>query len=150
VKTVSDDPASQPVTGRAKGYANIKPWKKGRSGNPKGKPKDLAKFGDILMKEFYNTVAAQVNGKTVKKMQGEFIAMQMIKGAISKGPVAQALILKFIEAHEAREARREELLLRKQLEGSTEIDWDEEKEKEKIYERLVAATADLKLDTPIE
>jgi hypothetical protein len=41
-----------------------------------------------------------------------------------------------------------ELLLRKQLEGSTEIDWDEEKEK--IYERLVKATAGLQLDTPIE
>jgi hypothetical protein len=46
------------------------------------------------------------------------------------------------------DVRREELLLRKQLEGSTEIDWDEEKEK--IYERLVKATAGLQLDTPIE
>jgi hypothetical protein len=70
----------------------------------------------------------------------------MVKNAINKGPVAQALILKFIEAHEAREARREELLLRKQLEGSTEIDWDDEREQ--IYQRLLKATASLQLNAP--
>jgi hypothetical protein len=33
-------------------------------------------------------------------------------------------LLKFIEAREAREARREELKLKKQSDGSVEIDWD--------------------------
>jgi hypothetical protein len=112
----------------------------GLSGNKSGKPKDLAKFGNLLMKEFYKTVVAQMNGKTVKKSQGEIVATMMVKNAIAKGPVAMNLLLKFIEAHEAREAKREELLLRKKLDGSVEIDWDDEKEQ--LYQRVVRAMSD--------
>jgi Family of unknown function (DUF5681) len=68
--------APPPLTGRAKGYANLKPWPKGVSGNKSGRPKNLAKFGDILMKEFYKQVVASMGGKTVKKSQGEIVAQQ--------------------------------------------------------------------------
>ena len=119
-------------------------FQKGKSGNPGGRPKgsskDLVNFGDILMKEFYKTVPANLGGKTVNKTQGEIVAMQMIKQAINKGGHATNLLLKFIEAHEAREAKREELLLRKKLEGGVEIDWDDEKEQ--LYQRVVAALND--------
>ena len=90
------------------------------------------------MKEFYKTVVASMNGKTVKKSQGEIVAHQMVKGAINKGPVAQNLLLRFIEAHEAREARREELRLKKAASGTDEIDWDAERED--TYQRLLEAT----------
>jgi hypothetical protein len=58
---LSIDPTrrSPPLTGKAKRLANLIPYKKGVSGNPSGKPKDLAEFGDLLMKEFYKTVAAK-------------------------------------------------------------------------------------------
>ena len=58
-RAVSDEQASPPLTGKAKRLANLIPYRKGVSGNPSGKPKDLAKFGDLLMKEFYKTVAAK-------------------------------------------------------------------------------------------
>ena len=80
--------APPPLTGRAKGWVNVKPWKKGQSGNKSGRPKDLARFGDILMKEFYKTVPASLGGKTVNKTRGEIVAMQTVKNAINKGPVA--------------------------------------------------------------
>ena len=134
---MSDKQEAPPLIGKAKGYANLKPWPKGVSGNKSGRPKDLARFGDLLMKEFYKTVAANLGGKAVNKMQGEIVAMQMVKNAINKGPVAMNLLLKFIEQHEAREARREELKLKKIAEGSEEIDWDAEKRE--IYQRLLAA-----------
>jgi hypothetical protein len=140
---VSDEqeaPPAPPLTGKAKRLANLKPYVKGQSGNKSGRPKDLAKFGDILMKEFYKTVVASMGGKTVKKRQGEIVATMMVKNAISKGPIAMNLLLKFIEAHEAREAKREELLLRKKLDGSVEIDWDDEKEQ--LYQRVVRAMSD--------
>ena len=92
------------------------------------------------MKEFYKTVPASLGGKTVNKMQGEIVVMQMIKQAINKGGNATNLLLKSIEAHEAREAKREELLLRKKLDGSVEIDWDDEKEQ--LYQRVVRAMSD--------
>jgi Family of unknown function (DUF5681) len=145
---VSEEQA-QPLTSKARRLANLKPWKKGQSGNISGRPKDLANFGHILMKEFYKTVSANLGGKTVNKMQGEIVAMQMVKNAINKGPVAQNLLLKFIEAHEAREARREELKLKKQADGSEEIDWDAEREE--VYQRLLKATATIvQLPAPTE
>jgi hypothetical protein len=59
---MSDEQASPPLTGRARSLANLKRNPKGKSPNLGGKPKDLAKFGDILMKEFYKTVAANTVG----------------------------------------------------------------------------------------
>jgi hypothetical protein len=57
---VSDEQPDQPLTGKAKRLANLIPYKKGQSGNKSGRPKNLAKFGDILMKEFYKTVVANM------------------------------------------------------------------------------------------
>jgi Bacterial regulatory proteins, tetR family len=42
----------------------------GQSGNKSGRPKDLANFGELLMKEFYKTVIVSMGGKTVKRSQG--------------------------------------------------------------------------------
>jgi uncharacterized protein DUF5681 len=75
---VSDEQETKPLTGRARSLANLKRNPKGVSGNPSGRPKDLRRFGDILMKEFYKTVAASLGGKTVNKMQGEIVAQQMV------------------------------------------------------------------------
>jgi len=59
---LSDEQEVQPLRGKARRLANLKPFPKGSSPNPGGRPKDLAKFGDILMKEFYKTVAANTVG----------------------------------------------------------------------------------------
>ena len=119
-------------------------FQKGKSGNPGGRPKgrskDLVNFGDILMKEFYKTVPANLGGKTVNKMQGEILAMQIMKAAINGTMSDRRLLLQFIEAHEVREAKREELRLKKQLDGSDEIDWDVEREE--VYQRVVRALSD--------
>jgi phage baseplate assembly protein W len=134
---VSEEQASPPPAGRAKGYANLKPWKKGQSGNPSGRPKDLVRFGEILAKEFYKTVPASIGGKTMNKTQGEILAMQMVKNAITKGSVATKLVLQCLEQYEARLAKLEEVKARKQADGSIEIDWDAEKEQ--LYRELMAA-----------
>jgi hypothetical protein len=65
----------------------------------------------VKVQRCLKTVPAVLAGKTVNNTQGEIVAMQMVKNAINKGPVAQNLLLKVIEAHEARIARHEELLL---------------------------------------
>jgi hypothetical protein len=58
---VSEEQASRPLTGRARSLANLKPFKKGESGNKSGRPKDLVNFGDLLMK-FYKIVPANPRG----------------------------------------------------------------------------------------
>ena len=135
------DPDKPYVVGNKKPPLHTR-FQKGKSSNPgvrpKGQSKDLVSFGDILMKELFKTVPANLGGKTVNKQQGEILAMQMVKGAINKGPTAQKLILQFIEQHEVRLAKLEELRLRKQAEGKSEIDWDAEKQE--LYERLCRVT----------
>jgi Family of unknown function (DUF5681) len=118
---------------------------KGKSGNPGGRPKasskDLANFGDLLMKELYKTVPASLGGKTVNKMQGEIMVMQMMKAAINGKMSDRRLLLQFIEAHEVRAAKREEARLKKQADSYQEIDWDEAREQ--LYQKLAKAAADI-------
>ena len=119
---------SQPLTGHERRLANLRPFQKGNTFGKNGRPKDLARFGTILMGMFYKSVPVQLGGKVVNKMQGDVLAMQMMKAAINGTMSDRRLLLQFIEAHEVREAKREELRLKKQANGSQEIDWDAERE----------------------
>jgi Family of unknown function (DUF5681) len=137
---VSDEQAEQPdkpLTGRARSLANLKPFVKGNKAS-KGRPKDLARLGDILMRELYKNVPASLAGKVVSTTQGELFVMQLVKAAINKGMSDRRLLLQFIEQHETRQARLEAAKLRKQAEGTSEIDWDAERQE--LYERLCKAT----------
>ena len=131
--------APPPLTGRAKGYANLRPrpWKKGESGNPSGKPKNLARLGDLFTKELFKTVPVTMGGQIVNKMQAEVLVSQMVKQAIAKGGTATRIALQFMEDHEAREAVKEERKAKQVTEGSVQIDWDTEKEQ--LYQELMAA-----------
>ena len=141
--------SSPPITGKAKGLANLRPpWKKGQSGNPAGKPKDLARLGDLFAQELFKVVPANIGGKIVKRSQAEILVAQMVKQAITKGGTATRIALQFMEEHEARQMRREELKLKKQAEGSEEIDWTAEREE--LYQRLLSSTEYLQLPAPDE
>jgi hypothetical protein len=98
------------------------------------------------MKEVSKTVVAGMGGKTVKTSHLKIVAHQMVKNAITKGPAAMNLLLKFMEAHEARQAAREALKAKQIAEGSIEIDWEEEKEKP--YQELVARADKIKQSNP--
>jgi hypothetical protein len=133
------DPDKPYVVGNKKPPLHTR-FKPGQSGNPrgrpKGRPKDLANFGELLMKEFYKQVPALIAGKTVIKSQGEIVANQMVKNAITtKQPAYLSILLKFIEAHEQRQALRDALKLKQINSGAVKIDWDEEKKK--IYQDLM-------------
>ncbi len=113
-----------------------RPFQKGKSGNPSGRPKNLSRFGDVLMKEFFKPVVAQIGGKTVRKSQMELVAQQMIKDAIIKGPTARSMLLKFVEQHEAREATKEAKKAT-EAEDMSAFNWDDEKEQ--LFQTLKAA-----------
>jgi hypothetical protein len=143
------DPDKPYKVGNKKPPLNTR-FKPGQSGNPSGRPKGRSKnldnFGDILMKELYKTVPANLGGKTVSKTQGELLAIRMMKYAINGGPPAQKILLQSIAEHVARQARQAEIQAKKEAEGSTELDWDAEREE--IYERLLRATANVQLLAP--
>jgi uncharacterized protein DUF5681 len=135
---VSDEKEPRAPVGREKGYANLRPrppWKKGESGNPSGKPKNLARLGDLFTQELFKTVPVTMGGQIVNKMQAEVLVSQMVKQAIAKGGTATRIALQFMEDHEAREAAKEERKAKQAAEGSVEIDWDAEKHE--LAERLI-------------
>jgi hypothetical protein len=71
------------------------------------------------------------------------------KAAIHGKMSDRRLLLQFVEAHEARETKREEARLKKQADGSEEIDWDVEREE--TYQRLLKMTAEIvQLPAPTE
>jgi hypothetical protein len=142
---VSEEQA-QPLTGKARRLANLRPWKKGQSGNPSGKPKNLARLGDLFAQELFKHVPVTMGGKIVNKMQAEILVSQMVKQAIAKGGTSTRIALQFMEDHEAREAASEERKAKQAAEGGAEIDWDAEKHE--LAERLIKKAELLQLPAP--
>ncbi len=120
----------------------------GQSGNPKGRPKDLVRLGQLFTQELFKVVPVQLAGKVVNKSQAEVLVSQMVKQAIQKGGTATRIALQFMEAHEAREAAREERKAKQIEEGSVEINWDEEKER--VYQELMARATNIMQATAAE
>jgi hypothetical protein len=117
----------------ARRLANRKRYPKGETGNRSGRPKDIVRFGDPLMKEFYKTVPASLGGKIINKMQGEIIAMQM-RRVPQQGPGRDEPPAQIHCRARGRLARRE-----LQANGSVEIDWDEQKEE--LYQEMMVRVA---------
>ena len=138
------DPDKPYVVGNKKPPLHTR-FKAGQSGNPNGRPKNLARLGQIIMDEVYKSVPVSLAGQTVNRVQGEIFAMQMMKAAINGKAADRRLLLQFMEQHEIRQERLEEKKAKQIEEGSVEIDWDAEKER--AYQDLMArATALVQAD----
>lgn len=79
-------------------------FKKGESGNPKGRPKGSRSLQNILIEELKSSITIHENGrsKTVKK--GEVIAKQMVNKAMAGDHKAANLVLGVSQQHEYQEA----------------------------------------------
>jgi hypothetical protein len=82
-------------------------FKKGQSGNPRGRPKGRRSFDDAFMAELHKVVPVTINGKPAKITNVGAIAQRVVRAAITGNPAGMRLALQTIEKTEAREAARE-------------------------------------------
>ncbi len=82
-------------------------FKKGESGNPKGRPKGSRSLQTILVEELKSSVTIHENGrsKTVKK--GEVIVKQMVNKAMAGDHKAAHLVLGVSQQQEYQDALKE-------------------------------------------
>jgi hypothetical protein len=71
-------------------------FSKGRSGNPKGRPKKAKGFRTIVRQQLETPVEVRINGRVTKISKRELIISQMVnKAATGDSRSAELLLLKF-------------------------------------------------------
>lgn len=78
-------------------------FKKGRSGNPKGRPKGRKNFATILVEELSEKLTIKEAGKARKVTKLEAVTKQLVTKAINGDPRALAELLRQIQAHWPKE-----------------------------------------------
>jgi len=72
-------------------------FKKGKSGNPHGRPKHSAEFSSIVRKELETTVTVQENGKPRKVTKLAALTKKTIADAFNNDRFARKEVLRWIE-----------------------------------------------------
>lgn len=74
-------------------------FKKGKSGNPKGRPKGAKSFGSAVRKQLGEKVQLIQNGKPRKVSKADAVIMRVMKDALEGKPRAQTEILKLAQTY---------------------------------------------------
>jgi len=112
-------------------------FRKGVSGNPRGRPKRQPSFHERLLAELRREVEAMRNGKKIRKSHLDLFVSHVVKNGITTGPQAARLLHALICQAEAAEAEAlaEAEARKKQLEiADPPFSWGEEQEK--LYREL--------------
>jgi hypothetical protein len=72
--------------------SGLKPWKKGQSGNPKGRPKRLPKLEDLIREEL-GEVDGEENEAKIRLIVRNMIAEATSKKAFNKNTQAASMLL---------------------------------------------------------
>ena len=104
-----------------------RPFPKGQSGNPKGRPLGEV-VGNRFAQEMLKVVPAQIGGKMVEAPQYELFIRQMIQEGIKGNAPARKQVLDFIAANDARESAADEKTKQATEGGVGVFNWDAAKE----------------------
>jgi len=75
-------------------------FRKGQSGNPKGRPKGAKNFATVLSAELNGRIAVSENGKRRKITRREAIAKQLVNRAVSGDPKALPILFNETRSYE--------------------------------------------------
>lgn len=79
-------------------------WRKGQSGNAKGRPKGSLSLGAVMDRELRRTVRVQENGKAAQVTMLELLVRTTLAAAAKGDNKARSLALALIERHTPSEA----------------------------------------------
>ena len=103
---MSNDPSYRVGYGRPPQHAK---WKKGQSGNPKGRPPGAPGFSTILRAALDEKVTARVNGAERQISKLEAVTKQLVNKAAAGDPRPMQLLIDMLQRlerhHEPREPR---------------------------------------------
>lgn len=74
-------------------------FQKGKSGNPKGRPKGAKSFGSAVRKQLSEKVQLIQNGKPRKVSKADAVIMRVMKDALEGKPRAQTEILRMAQTY---------------------------------------------------
>ena len=73
-------------------------FKKGQSGNPKGRPKVVKNSSELMQIELRKKITLKENGKPVQKTKAELLITSMVNDAIKGKPKALDLVYKLMDS----------------------------------------------------
>lgn len=81
-------------------------FKKGQSGNPKGRPKGSRNFATVISTELNSRMPINENGKRRNLTKREIIAKQLVNKALGGDPKSIPILLNETRAHDAEKAEK--------------------------------------------
>lgn len=82
-------------------------FKKGESGNPKGRPKGSRSLEKVVVDELKVKITVNENGRSKKVKKAEAIAKQMVNKAMTGDPKAISLVLGVSNRHDDKQAAKD-------------------------------------------
>jgi Family of unknown function (DUF5681) len=115
-------------------------FKKGKSGNPSGKPKKIESFGEILLDEFNKPMNVLKNGKVTKVTPLRMLARHIARDAATGKMTKLSVFLNQIGKAEAESTAKADMQRRLPEEGDiTAFKWTEEQEE--LFRKVEEADA---------
>lgn len=111
-------------------------FKKGQSGNPKGKPKKPKTLSEAVFDAVHKPKTVLANGKPIKMAGVDVLASQLVKGAIDMKKSALIEVISILEKTELEHAQAEAAAAAaaKQAIENPPFCWD--REREELYAQL--------------
>jgi hypothetical protein len=111
-------------------------FKKGKSGNPKGRPKKTKNLGQAIFEAFHKPKTVMIGGRSTKMAGVDVLAAKLVKDALELKKPALNKVISFVEKVETEHALAEAAAAaaEKQAIKNPTFSWD--KEEEELYAQL--------------